>query len=364
MVFQLFKKKSKSYLGIDIGTSSIKIVELKREEDKFELETYGEISTVGYLERLNDAFQITSLKTLEAITREMLRILLEKSETTTKQAVMTIPVFSSFVSVIELPEMAEKELSHAIEFEARRYVPIPISEVVLDWKIIETGMIKDEISPRPFRGRRILLIAVPTEVINKYIKIADDLGLRVNALELESFSLARSLMTGDKSSACILDVGVRASSFTIVDKGMVQMSHSLDVGGGEMTKTLATGLGVAPKRAEEFKLTHGLDHEEISNKRKEIRELLNVPIERIVNEIERMINSYQLKTDRKVEKLVLSGGSTQMTGLIKHIEEKLDIKAVSGYPWSRVIYPTVLQEALKKNGPELSVAAGAAMREE
>ena len=146
MQFILFKKKSKSCLGIDIGTASIKIVQLRREEEKFDLETYGEISTVGYLERLNDAFQTTSLKTLQAITREMLRVLLEKTEASTKNAVMTIPVFSSFVSVMEVPEMAEKEISQAIEFEARRYVPIPISEVVLDWKIIESGMIKDDIS--------------------------------------------------------------------------------------------------------------------------------------------------------------------------------------------------------------------------
>jgi len=359
-----FRKKSKSILGIDIGTASIKVVQLRKEEEKFDLETYGEISTVGYLERLNDAFQITSLKTLEAVTREMLRVLLEKAETSTKNAVMTIPVFSSFVSVVEVPEMAEKEISQAIEFEARRYVPIPVSEVILDWKIIETGLIKDDISTKPFRGKRILLIAVPVEVINKYLKIADDLSLKVKALELESFSLARSLMFDDKTSACILDIGVRASSFTIVDKGVVQMSHSLDVAGAEMTKTLATGLGVAPKRAEEFKLTHGLDQQEEEGKRKDIRELLNVPIERIVDEIERMLRSYQLKTDRKVEKLILGGGSTQLTGLEDYIEKRLDIKAVGAFPWSRTIYPTVLQEALKRNGSEFSVAVGAAMRED
>jgi len=364
MQFNLFKKKSKSCLGIDIGTASIKIVQLRREEEKFDLETYGEISTVGYLERLNDAFQTTSLKTLQAITREMLRVLLEKTEASTKNAVMTIPVFSSFVSVMEVPEMAEKEISQAIEFEARRYVPIPISEVVLDWKIIESGMIKDDISRKPFRGKRILLIAVPVEVINKYLKIADDLGLKVRALELESFSLARSLMFGDKSSACILDIGVRASSFTIVDKGVVQMSHSLDVAGAEMTKTLATGLGVATQRAEEFKLTHGFDHQEENGKRKDIRELLNVPIERIADEIDRMLRSYETKTDRKMEKLILVGGATQLMGLGDYIENRLDIKAVSAFPWSTAIYPVVLQEALKKNGPELSVAVGAAMREE
>ncbi len=361
-MFKLFSKKSKSYLGIDIGTASIKMVQLKREGEKFELETYGEITTSSYLERLNDAFQVTSLKTLEAITREMLRILLQKAETSTRQAVMTIPIFSSFVSVVEVPEMVDKELAHAIEFEARRYVPIPVSEVILDWRVIESGLIKDDLSPRPFKGKRILLIAVPTEVINKYLRIADELGLRIIALELESFSLVRSLMAGDVSSACILDIGARASSFTIIDRGTIQMSHSLDIAGAEMTKTLATGLGVASRRAEEFKVTFGLNHQGDEDKRKEIKELLHLPLEKIVDEIERMILSYQMKTDRKIEKIILNGGSAQLSGLGEYIEKRLSIKAISAFPWSNVIYPTALQNVLKKMGSEFSVAAGAAMR--
>lgn len=357
-----FKKKPKSVLGVDIGTSSIKVVQLKKEEERFKLETYGELSTVGYLERLNDPFQTTSLKRLEAITREMLRILLEKSETNSKRATMAIPIFSTFVSVIEMPEMGEKELPQAIEFEARRYVPISLAEVVLDWKIIESGMIRDDVSPKPFKGKRILLIAVPREVVDKYIRTADALDLKISALELESFSLARSLMANDRSSACILDIGARATSFTIVDKGMIQMSHSLDVAGAEMTKTLATGLGIASKRAEEFKKIHGLNHKENKEKRGEIRALLDVPIDKIIGEVERMINSYQLKTERKIEKLILNGGSAQLSGLKEYIEKKLAIRAIIANPWSEVIYPTVLQEMLKKIGPQFSVAVGAAMR--
>jgi len=362
-MFKIFKKRPKSILGIDIGTSSIKVVQLKKEEEKFELETYGQISTIGYLERLNDAFQITALKTLEAITREMLRILLEKTETSSKLTVMAIPVFSSFVSTMEIPEMAEKELARAIEFEARRYVPIPISEVVLDWKIIESGMIKDDISQKPFKGKRILLIAVPLEVINKYLKIADDLGLKVAALELESFSLARALMFAEKGSACVLDVGARASSFTMIDRGVVQMSHSLDIAGAEMTKALATGLGVASHRAEEFKKTFGLNNRQDEEKRKDIKELLSLPVEKIADEIDRMINVYELKTERRIEKLILSGGSAQLSGLKDYIEKRMDIKTISANPWSRVTYPLVLQGVLDRIGGDFSVAVGAAMRE-
>ncbi len=357
-----FGRKSKSFLGIDIGTSSIKVVQLKKEQERFKLETYGELITIGYLERLNDPFQTTTLKTLEVVTREMLRILLKKAEITAKQTIMSIPIFSSFASVIEMPEMAEKELARAVEFEARRYVPVPTAEVALDWKVIETGIIKDGVSPKPFKGTRILLIAVPKEVINKYIKLADSLGLKIAALELESFSVARSLMANDKSSACILDIGARATSFTIIDKGIIQMSHSLDIAGAEMTKALATGLGISSKRAEEFKLTHGLQ-EKTRQEKKDIQELLGSSIDKIIYESERLIASYQSKTNRRIERIILNGGSARLLGLAEYVGKKLNIKAFVANPWSQIIYPPTLQPILRKIAPRFSGAVGAAMRE-
>jgi len=359
----LFKKKTKSKLGIDIGTSSIKVVQLSKEGGKFKLETYGELSFLGYLEKNKESFQTTSLKTLEIVTREMLKIVLSKAEASAKNIVLAVPVFSSFTSAIELPDMPEKELTRAIEFEARKYVPVPISEVSLDWKIIETGIIKDGATRRPFKGKRILLIAVPNEVINKYVGIADALGLKIDALELESSSLARSLVVDKKSSVCILDIGARATSFTIVDKGMVQISHSLDVAGGEMTKALARAMGVGIRRAEDIKLKHGLDHKENNEPKGELQDILQTSIDKIIDESERLINSYQAKTNRKIEQLILNGGSAKLTGFGGRVEKRLNMKAVIADPWSKIIYPAPLQPTLKKIGPGFSVAVGAAMRD-
>lgn len=352
----IFSNKPKSFLGIDIGTSSIKVVELKKEGGKLKLETYGEISTVGYVERLNESFQSTSLKTIEATTREMVKLALDKARVSAKNVVMAIPVFSSFTSVIEMPIMEEKELAQAIEFEARKYVPIPSAEVELDWKIIEDGK----------KGKRILLIAVLKEVINKYIRIADALNLKINALELESFSFARSLIDAKElSPTCILDIGARTTSLTIIDKGAVQMSHGLDVAGAEMTKILASSLGVAFKRAEDFKLVHGIDnaYSEDNGEKKEIKTTLLTLVDEICNESERMINEYQSKTSRKIEKLILNGGSAQMEGLPEYIEKKLKIKTSIANPWSKIIYPLNLKKTLEELGPRFSVAVGAAMRE-
>jgi type IV pilus assembly protein PilM len=260
--------------------------------------------------------------------------------------------------------MAEKELSRAVEFEARKYIPIPLSEVVLDWRIVDSGTIKDENS-KIIQGKRVLLIAVPREVVNKYIRIADALNLKINALELESFSFARSLNFNDEKPICVLDIGARATSFTIIDKNIVQMSHGLDIAGAEMTRILASSLGVAFKRAEDFKLTHGIDHADLkeTSDKKEIKETLITLIDEILAESERMMNNYFAKTNRKIEKLILNGGSAQMEGLKEYAEKRLNVKTFIADPWAKVSYLPGLEKILKEIGSEFSVAVGAAMRE-
>lgn len=359
----LFDKKTESCLGIDIGTSSIKVVQLKRSEEKYKLETYGELQTYGYLERLNDPFQTKSLKILESQVIEMIKRLMKEADTNTKHVAMSVPVFSSFISVIDLPPMSEKELQRALVFEAKRHIPVSLSEVRADWKVVskeKVDSLKDK--KKNLFKFRVLIIAVPKEVIDRYLRITKALGLKLVALEMESFSYIRSLMGNDKSTACILDFGARSTSFTIVDRGFIQISHSLDIAGTELTKALAHGMGVDFRRAETYKRQKGLDHKEIEEGR-EVKDILLTFVDKIVFEMERMINSYQEKTERKVTKLVLSGGSGSLVGLSEHLQKKLNINIIKGNPWDRIDYPEFLKPTLEKIGSKFAVAIGLAMRE-
>lgn len=361
----LFKSGSKSCIGIDIGTSSIKMVQLKRSEGRFKLETYGELQTYGYLERLNDPFHTKSLRMLETQVIELTRKLLKAAGATAKDLALSVPIFSSFVSTIEIPPMSEEELSKALIYEARRHVPIPLSEVRVDWRVIEKQKIdsvKSSTKKNLFKYR-VLLVAVPKEIIAKYLRIAKGLKLNLRALELESFSYIRSLMGDDLSSACILDIGARSTSFTIVDKGFLQMSHSLDIAGAELTRALAHGLGVDFKRAELYKRQKGLDHKELIESNQEIKDIILTLVDKIVIEIERIIDSYQTKTGREITKLVLSGGSGGLLGLRGYLEKKLNTKVIEGNPWARVVYPPVLEPILLELAPRFAVAVGLAMRE-
>lgn len=369
-MLKLFKRKPKTCVGIDVGTSSIKVVQLRRSEGRYKLDTYGELQTYGYLERLNDPLQTKSLKILEAHVIEMVKQLMKESDITTKRAVMSIPVFSSFVSVTDLPPMSEKELTRALIFEAKRHIPIPLSEVRIDWKIISKEMVTSEagnlsVSKTRKKGLmkfRVILIAVPKEVIAKYLRIAQALGLKLMALELESFSYIRSLIGTDPSPTCILDFGARSTSFTIVDKSFMQMSHSLDIAGSELTKALAHGMGIDFRRAEVYKRESGVSVSGVGVE-KELRDILLTFVDKIVLELERMIDSYQKKTKKKVTKLILSGGSGGLAGLEEHLKKRLGINVEVGNPWARVVHFSLLSSTLKEISPRFAVAVGAAMRE-
>lgn len=361
-MLSIFKRKPKTCIGIDIGTSSIKVVQLKRSENRYRLETYGELQTYGYLERLNDPLQTKSLKILEAHVIEMVKELLEETEATTKNAVFSIPVFSSFVSVTDLPPMLEKELQRALVFEAKRHIPIPLSEVRIDWKVIGRTEVDTEGGKKGLTKFRVILIAVPKEVIAKYLRIAKALELKLLALELESFSYIRSLVGRDLSTICILDFGARSTSFTVVDRSFIQMSHSLDIAGSELTKALAHGMGIDFRRAEAYKRESGLSAGGLGAE-KELRDILLTFVDKIVLELERMIDSYQRKTKRKVTKLILSGGSGGLIGLEEHLKKRLELNIEVANPWARVVRLSLLDPILKELAPRFAVAAGAAMRE-
>src|SRR3989344_2609428 len=114
-------------LGVDIGTSSIKVAQLKKEAGKFFLETYGAV---------NVTFD-TGSKGFDAIaeTADILKKLLERTKVTTKKVVASLPNSIVFVSMIEIPEMSDKELKDSIQWEARRYVPLPLEDVTLSWSV-------------------------------------------------------------------------------------------------------------------------------------------------------------------------------------------------------------------------------------
>jgi len=373
-----FSRKSRRQLGIDIGTSSIKIVELEHSGDHMTLINYGIAEGLDFFgELLPNSNAPSTLKMSDNDIAAVLRQILDATKIKTDEVVMSIPIFSSFLTVMELPPMSNKELENAVPFEARSYIPVPLAEVVLDWLIIpprqETATpekksadqpsedVVDQIAPLAQDKLSVLLIAVPKEVVSKYQRIAVAAKLKLLALESESFSLARSLIGNDPSAILMVDFAARNTNLTVVDKGFIRLSHSADLSGKEMTKIIAHGLNITPARADELKRTAGISS---LGSNKGVAEILTPFLDRLTNEIERMITLYWRKENQKIEKMVLTGGSASMPGLTDYLSKRMNIQLVAGNPFSRIKFDPALTPLSKSElVTTLAVTIGLAMRE-
>lgn len=372
-LFDLFKPSS--YLGVDIGTASIKVVQLSKTRDKFKLENYGEVKLFAEHTPM-ELRQASSLRMPDEQVAVLLKKILEESKITTKKAAMSLPVFSGFSTIIDLPPMPKDELEKAIQFEARQYIPVPVSEVFLNSLIIgererqtQQPQAPEQQSQAQKNGKddknrqkkhmEVLLVAIPNEIKNKYQHIAELAGLELVALELETFALARALLKSIQPPTLIVDIGARSSDLCIVDNGFVRISHNFELAGVDITKAYGELLNVDFVKAEQSKKSVGLDLTpgQLSGAKALIETLDSIAIE-----IQRISNSYFNKTGKSIDNVILGGGASMMPGLLNRFREQIGMPVSLGKPFEGLVYPPELKQTLEEIGPSFAVAVGLAMR--
>jgi type IV pilus assembly protein PilM len=342
-----FSRADKTCLGIDIGTTSIKLVELKKDQGAFKLLTYGfsecpENSKINWQDK-------------PEITAGIINKIQKKARTTGIEAVSALPTFSVFSSILNLARVSDKELSAAVHWEAKKVVPLPLEEMILDWKRIKTEEDKDK------DDIRVLLTGAPQALVKKYIKVFQEAGLSLLSLETETFSLIRSLVGSDRSTVMLVEFGASTTDVTIVDQGIPILNRSIDVGGEKITRAISQSLDIGLEKAEQFKYDLGISS--LDDSKSQLPRVVAETISPVVNEIKYAINLFQTKHRKDTEKIILSGGSSLLPDLTGYLGKILDMKVIIGDPWSRVSYPEDLKPLLQEIGPRMAVAIGLAIRE-
>jgi type IV pilus assembly protein PilM len=364
-ITNLFSKPSQSVLGVDIGSSSIKVVQLRRKSGRAILETYGELSLGPYAGF--GVGQATNLPT-EKIIEAMNDLLAEKEvNITSRLCGVAIPFASSFMQVISLPAVSQKELSQIIPLEARKYVPAPISEVMLDWSIIpqDRNAETDTVSRSDLAGKvdktkmEVLLVAIHNGTIEKYKSIIDKSGLSSGFFEIEIFSTMRSVLDQEVSPVMILDMGATSTKLFIVERGILRSSHTINKGSQEVTNTLSKTLGIPLQDAEILKREKGLSG---TANGVGLGDVMTVTFDYIFSEANQVVLAYQKKYNKNVSKVFLVGGGSAMLGLEDFAKKKFQTEVSAGNPFSKVVVPAFLEEILRKTGPEFTVAVGLALR--
>lgn len=358
----LFTKKNGSVLGIDIGMSSIKAVQLSLQGGKAVLETYGELALGPYGSAdAGRAISLSPEKTSEAV-----RDLIRESKITADSCGVAIPFTSSLISVIELPAGTEKQLNNIMPIEARKYVPVPISEVSLDWSIIpkaadrEVKFSENEESKTPADDKLdILLVAIHNEALTRYQTIVSQASLEASFFEIEIFSTIRSVVEQDTVTRMIVDMGAAATKVYIVERGVIRASHIVNRGSQDITLTLSTALGVTVQEAEIMKRDLSRIPE---TQRKNAVEVIGLMLDHVFSEANRVLVTYQKRFNKDISEIIMVGGGARLQGILSIAESHFQTEVALGAPFSKTQAPAFLEEVLRNTGPEFAVAVGVALR--
>jgi len=347
----------KRFLGIDVGTSAIKVVELSSFAGRKKLENYGEISAPALYQKQFRTFEKSTLSLSSEDISKAIKAIVEEAGMKSHRAIFSIPDFCTFFTNIELPSMSAEEVPQAVSSEARRHIPVPLAEVTLDWQLLE------RMAPEEIKRLKILLVAVPNEVINQYRRIAASLNFELLALEAEVFGLARSLVGKEEKRAIgLIDIGDRTTTCSIIDKGILKTSYSFDISGDDLTERLSKGLGIDYKMAEDLKKKYGLISGQLGLEGKNIGEILLPLVNMILREIEKVFKSFYFKEGKEIEKIILAGGSALLPGLLQYFQDYFKKEVEIANPFLKIFYPPILEESLREIGPAYAIAVGMALR--
>ncbi len=362
------KPSERSVLGIDIGSSSAKIVQLRTSRGVAILETYGEIALGPFGQQpIGKAVKIPPEKITEALVDVM-----REANVTARAGGLSIPFSSSLITVLNVPNVDHEQLKRIIPIEARKYIPLPVDEVKLDWFVIP----KDEGEQSAFdrveketalqvKGQEVLLVAIHNNILQSYQEIAASTGLKIDFFEIEIFSTARSSVGHGVAPVLIVDLGAATTKMYIVERGIVRSSHLMSTGGQHMTENLARSLEWDFEKAERIKRECGLvsSNAYSPEENDRIKTALLSTLTRVFSEVNRVLLSYGQRYNKNVPRVVLTGGGASLPGLREVAHSSLSVEVEIANPFAHTEAPAFLAKVLRDIGPGFAVAVGIALRE-
>lgn len=348
----LFAKKEGSVLGVDIGSSSLKVVQLRKERGQAVLETYGELSLGPY--GGGEIGQATNLSA-EQIT-ETLVDLLREANVTTKNCGVSIPFARSLITLVELPYREDsKEQKTVIELEARKYVPVPLNEVQLDWFVVPETDMSQTAADKSNRKIKVLLVAVHNDEISFLQKVVADAGLHASFYEIEIFSTIRAVVEEPIKPIMVIDIGAASTKIYVVEHGIVALSHAVSTGSQDITRAIAVSDNVPIARAEALKKDGGLGIGGTLGS----SELV---FSRIFSEIRRVLIQYETAREKSVTSIIFTGGGGVTKELGTYAKNAFSIDTNIANPFIKTEAPAFMRSVLEEIGPEFAVAVGLALR--
>ncbi len=335
-------------VGIDIGSKSIKVIELTRDGDLYSLKSAGIIGLKTESQMASTQDGKTDPELLSSIKK-----LFSDAKISGKNVSIAISESQAFTRVVKFPLLTDQEIESAIKWEAEGAIPIPLNEAIIQHQILER---RENITPPEVS---VLLVAAPKVAVERYVKILSEAGLNVVGIETELLSLTRALAPASQT-VVLVDFGAKSTDIAIARNGLLVFSRTIPTAGEAFTRAIAQSLGVATTQAEEYKKTYGLTSGQLEGK---VSGALAGVFNVITEEIKKTIHFYQTEEKGEVpSSIILSGGSSELPQVAPMLTKLVGIEVDIANPFAKVKIDPAYAKTLTAYAPLYSVAVGLALR--
>lgn len=344
----LFYRK-KPIFGIDIGQSTVKVVQIGRDK------SYPRVTGYGYADFDPNAIDNGVIVDPDAV-KQSLQPLLKNiviGELTTDRVTASIPMAYIYSRILELSGIEEDDLSEAVQLEAQQYIPLDNDEVYLDYTILERS--DDE-------KIRVFMIAAPKTIVDSYLNLFSSVGLEVHSTEPSVLSIVRAINNSytDKKPKIVIDFGSRSSDLAIYDKH-IRLTSTVSTGGDHITDAISETLGVEQEKAQEIKTRYGISK---SQWQEQLAPALTPILTTLAEEVQKMLRYHHEHgdTDSAIEQVVIVGGGANLPGLENFIARLSGLSVATANPWDNM-YIKPLQPPHRLETTLYTTAVGLALKE-
>lgn len=351
MLANLFKKKNKAVLGVDISSTSIKIIELAEQNGRMQVEAYSS-------EPLPENSVVEQAINDEEAVGGAIKKAVQRSRSGVKRAAVAVAGSAVITKVIQMGAgLSDDELEQQITLEADQYIPYPLEEVALDFEV------QSQVDGDASRVD-VLLAACRKETVELREDSIEIAGLESAVVDVEAFCVERAfkliepqLDAEQKETVAIMDIGATMSTLNVLNEGKIIYTREQMFGGQQLTEEIQRRYGISAQEANRAKIEGGLpdDYE---------TEILGPFKESVVQQVSRSLQFFYSSSQfNDVDYVILAGGTSSLEGIAQLVQDKIGTHAIIANPFANMtLGPKVNSQALANDAPGLLVACGLAMR--
>ena len=337
------------FFGLDIGTTAIRIVELKGGGPVKQLVKYAAVPIDSKIAQ-SDA-KADQIKVAQAVAGAI-----SGAGITSRNVAVGLPSQKVFTTVVDIDKMSNDELAKSIRFQADSLIPTPISESKIDWSMLGP-------SPKDSNKMEVILTSVSNEYVEGRLDMLESIGLNVIAFEPDNLALARAFVAPDATlPQLVLDIGQNSTDIVVMMNGLPRLTRNLGTGTAAMVRAVTQNLNIDEAQARDLIFKFGLSRDRLEG---QLFNALSSTIDILVSDLEKSIKFFAGRYNNvALDRIIVGGDASVIPEFANAIANRLAVNIEIGNAWRNVTFASNMQNELAPLAHSFGVAVGLAERKE